>query len=512
MTRIIFFILLLLKLDVLYAAESFYIHEPIIVDAGVSEESDSLRTYFSDSSVFNYYEDQSLGAAPSVFLYGLDQRYVNFKMNGFDLTDPSTPLGVINASQISGLRGVEVERYKTDSSLNLKTKASESPSQLRLSGTHLGEHSIFISLNEENLNLKAGVSRAGGFNQTSLGDEKDWTKDKFIAFDYSEKFNDLEWSTHIFYNRQEQDYDSLFESIEDAIAKSEFLLFGQKIKLGDFKLQLSHTRSKRVFDELGNVLSFKGDRLQAEAFYKTWISTSYYTESNNEIEDHLFSFNVKPFNDLSLKFLHSKLRGEFFDFEYNPIEELGFFYKEIQASLFQINFDPDINLKKQKAFGLKAHEKLKFRKLEIFLDSLFQKSFDQVEFSPAEFNFVNFEEAEVLFASMVLKYLSYKFYAQGQRAKNTVLNVDLPRRPKWVFGFDYEKDFKGLSLDLGLNWNSSMRAFDGGKLSSFWTSDLGIEYKGFRFVVKNVLNQKKQIFRDFKRRPTTFELQYGYEF
>ena len=470
---------------------SFVIADPIVVDADLGE--DSLRSYFSSRPEFNYFEDQSLGAASSVFLYGLDQRYLDIKLNDYSLSDASTPLGSFNLSQISGVRGLKVERGKA---LNLNTNKDSS---VHVTGSDLGEYGVSLNLST----FKVGFNRVGGFNQTSFGEEKDWTEDGYISFDYVKEFSKLKWESNIFFNQQDQDYDNIFTHDENARVVSEFFLLGQKIAYKDLRVQASFMQVERDFfsDELSS------DKVQLELFFKELLSASLYRESNNQIKDDLAEVGLN-YESLDFKLLWSDMRGYFFDMEFHPIKEVDIFYNETPASLFQINY----YLNKQKAFGLRYFDDFKLKNIDVRVDGFFQRAFDQVEFVAQSMSYQNFERVENIFSSVYVSYLSYGFLVQAQRAKNLLQNTSLPRRPAWVLGFDYEHLISGLELDIGLKWSSAMRAFDQSKLSSFWTSELSLKYKDFQLIVKNVLNQKKQIFRDFKRRPTTFTLQYSYAF
>ena len=493
-------------------AKSFNLSEPIKVRANIENSSQALRSYFSDRPEFTYFEDQSLGAASSVFLYGLDQRYVEIKLNGFNVIDSSTPLGVLNLSQISGVSGLEVERFKASQAINLKTTSKNQKSKLLLKGSQLGEYGTNLSLVSKKMNFKVGASRAGGFNQTNIGSEKDWTEDQYASLDYETNLGLLKSETSLFFSRQEQDYDSVFTGVQDAVGESDFFLVGNKIEIKDYKLHLSYSMSNRVFTEDDEINKFKGESFQTELFYKKWLSVLFFTESNNDLDDQSVKFEVRPYENLRTSLMWSNLRDYFLDIEWFLIKDFSLFYKEIPASLFQINFDPEVELTPQRSIGLRFFQDFNIKDIDFRFDGLYQRAFDQIEFVVQDMAYQNFERSEVVFASLMMSYKDYSLYAQGQRAKNLVQDLDLPRRPRWVLGFDYQPSFKAVNIDLGLRWNSSLKAFDQSRLSSFWTSRLDIEYKSFHFVVMNVLNQDKPIFRDFKRRPTTLELQYSYEF
>jgi hypothetical protein len=447
-----------------------------------------------------------------VFLYGLDQRYVDIQINGFNVVDSSTPLGVLNLSQLSGVKGLEIERFKTDQIINLNTHNKKQKSRFNISGTQFGEYGTSLKINKKRWQLNAGLNRAGGFSQTFIGDEKDWTDDRYLTLDYETQIFDLKSSSHIFYTGQNQDYDSVFNNTENAESETSFLLAGQKVKFNDYEIRLSYTLSDREFIEDSSVNSFKGENFQSNFLYKKWFSLIVSSESNNDLSDQSIKLDLKPFKTVKTSFLWTKLREQFFSFEWAPYEEISFFYKELPASLFQINFDPSIELDPQKSFGLKLFRDFKFYGIDYRIDALYQKAFDQIEFVTPQMAYQNFERSEVIFGSITASYSKLSFYLQGQRAKNLAQNEDLPRRPKWILGLDYEDKIGLIHYDLGLRWNSSFKAFDQSNLSSFWTSQINAKYKSFRFVVMNVLNQDRPIFRDFRRRPVTFELHYSYDF
>jgi len=80
------------------------------------------------------------------------------------------------------------------------------------------------------------------------------------------------------------------------------------------------------------------------------------------------------------------------------------------------------------------------------------------------------------------------------------------------FGLDYEINFKGFSAEIEGAWHSSRKAFDQTRLSDFFTTRLSAERNGFQIVVTNVLNQDTEIYRSFRRKPVTLELNYLYRF
>ena len=495
-------------------AESFTLSEPIKVQARINHETQALRSYFSDRPEFMYFEDQSLGAASSVFLYGLDQRYIKIKFNGFNVVDASTPLGVVNLSQISGVRGLSVERYKTDLSINIKTHLQSKKSKWFIQGSQLGEFGSSVNLNKKNWNFKAGAARTGGFNQTFLGEEKDWTDDGYFSFDYKKNLSNIETSTHLFYSVQNQDYDDLFNAVEEAEGEAHFLLLGQKLKFEKFKVNLSYTLSNRVFIiEEKKGIDFQGKNFQSEFIYNKWFSFLLSLESNKHLDDQYAKVEVRPLESFRASFMWSRLRNQFFDMEWQPFNEISLFYKEIPASLFQINFHPSSKLKPQRAMGLKLFKDFSFKSIDFRFDGLYQYAFDQIEFVSSSMRYENFERSETIYSSLLASCKSYSLFIQAQRAKNLIQNLDLPRRPRWIVGFDYERAWEKVNFDLGLRWNSSLKAFDQTDLNSFWTSQLNVQYRNFHFVVINVLNQdRRSIFRDFRRRPITFKLHYGYEF
>ncbi len=501
-------------------AKDFNLSESIMVKASSEVVNESLRTQFSDQPKFSYFEEQSLGASSSVFLYGLDQRYFDVTLNGFHLSDPSTPLGAFNLSQIAGVYGLRVGDTNNLKTIKLETKTMES--NFFTKGSQLLEYALGGTYGADNFDISASTSKSGGFNQSTFGTEKDYTFDYHLNFGYRFKYKNLKLDTSFFYTHQNQDYDvPLFET-EQAYSKTETLLIGKKITYDNFKLFASYSLSDRVFKEerifpdTDQQFSFKGESVQIKSMYKDKLSLLLLSEKTELSEDFSIKVFYENFNfskniTMDSEIFWTEKRGLYFDSLLKIKNFFSIFYKELPPSLFQLEFN-NTNFKPQKSIGAKIFRDFSIKSFDFRFETFYQRAFNQIEFDLNTSKYLNFEESENLFSSLTFAFEDLSFFVQALRAKNLVLNLDLPRRSKWVFGFNFEKNIKSLKLDLRLKWNSPRKAFDGSRLSSVWTSQFNIKYKGFTVSIDNVIDQKKPIIKNFSRRPLTFELLYSYNF
>jgi len=501
-------------------AIDFNVSKPIQVKATSEVQTKSLRFQFSDQAKFSYFEEQSLGASSSVFLYGLDQRFFDISLNGFHLSDPSTPLGAFNLSQISGAYGLKVG--DTNSLKTIKLETSDEGSNLFTKGSQLSEYALGGNYNSKTFNLSASTSKSGGFNQSTLGTEKDYTVDHHLNFGYSFKYKKLKLDSSVFYTHQKQDYDVPLLEVDQAYSKTDTLLVGQKMDYSDFKLNAAYSLSDKSFREEDLVLdtsqefSFKGESIQVKTVFRDKISFMTLLEQSRLSEDVSFKFfyeDLKITDDIEAdsEIFWTKKRGLYFNSLFRFKKIFSLFYKEQPPSLFQIEFN-NKNLKPQRSMGAKLFTDFSIQDFDFRFEAFYQRTFNQIEFDVNASEYINFEESENLFSSLTFAFKELSFFVQALRAKNLVLNLDLPRRSKWVLGLNFEKNIKDLRLDLRFKWNSSRRAFDQTRLSSVWTSQFNLSYKHFTLSVSNLIGQNKPIIKNFSRRPLTFELLYSYNF
>ena len=491
----------------------FNIEKPIIIEGeGDETHSNRLRDYFSDIPEFNYFGSQSIGANASVFMYGLDQRYFDIEYNGHQLEDPTTPLGALEISSLSRLSGMKVLKNPKNQSINLVNKARTSSLEAQL--TSLEEASVdgFYKANN-NIFFKSGFSRLGGFNQTQVGSEKDWTEEFFIAPSFNFKVKDYELITDVLYTYKNQDYDSFISESEDSKGVSNYFFFGQTVKRKKRSYKASYTQIQKSFKEGYNFEPFdlSATVVNAEFGYNDSFKIKSQFEKNNDLEDSklYFSYIKKYFG---FYFIASEIRGEFYSVDLKPTENITLFYKEIEPSLFQISFNESEILKKQKAYGLQYENNYSYKEVDFRLSFLYQRAFDQVEYNFASNNYTNFQKVENAFLNLLSQWKNFGIYMQLQQAKNLQSNKPLPRRSPLSFGLDHRFKLHGFKGEFRLAWHSKRKAFDETDLSDFMTTRLALRRKRFQIVVTNVLNQDTEIYKNFKRKPITLELNYLYKF
>ena len=208
----------------------------------------------------------------------------------------------------------------------------------------------------------------------------------------------------------------------------------------------------------------------------------------------------------------SKIRGEFYSVDVKPAKYLTLFYQETEPSLFQIAFNQDEGLEKQKAYGLQYENSYSYNEIDFRLTFLYQRAFDQVEYDFASNTYENFQKVENAFLNLLSQWKSFGLYVQLQNARNLESNEALPRRSPLSFGLDHKFRYKGFLGETRLAWHSKRKSFDNTDLPDFMTARLALGIKGFRIVVNNVLNQDIEIYKSFRRKPFTMELNYLYKF
>lgn len=499
----------------LEAAEdaNFKFDKPIIVESETVEFNNTrLRDYFSDIPEFNYFGSQAIGASASVFMYGLDQRYFDINYNGYKLEDPTTPLGALEVSSLSRLSGMKVVKNPREQSLNVLNKSESNSVGGQV--TSLKEFSVdgFYKANK-NFFLKSGFSRLGGFNQTQLGSEKDWTEEVFIAPSLKFKIDDYQLSTDFLYTYKDQDFDSFLSGEEDSEGVSRYLFAGQSVKRKKTNLKFSYTQIRKTFNEGLDFepFNFEAKVLNAEFTYNESLQLKSQFETNGELEDSKIYFSYIK-DSFGFYFSSSKLRGEFYSLDLKPTKTITLFYKEIEPSLFQITFNEGQELEKQKALGLQYENSYTYKEVDFKLSFLYQRSFDQVEYNFISNTYENFQRVENVFFNLLSQWKSLGLYIQIQSAEDLVLNQSLPRRSPLSFGLDYKFKLRDFTGAIQAAWHSERKAFDGSELSNFMTSSLALGRKRFQIVVTNVLNQDSQVYKDFRRKPVTVELNYLYKF
>lgn len=492
-----------------------------LVYADKLSEDETLRGQLSDRPEFNYFEQEALGSAASLFSYGLDQRYVDVSLNGFSLKDASSPLGVLDLSTLSSLKGAVISShsrsdFSLESKLTNKNFVSFGLGSLKTFNAHLSLNSC-----GEGACRKTSISgnRYGGYNQSLNGSEKDFVEDQNFHHYAWNKFGGLKNEYQIVYVHRDGDYD--FFGLDDATTtfQVDYMAVGDRLSFKKGRgLFVNFNQSIRHFRKNSQKSYFsRGQNFEAGGEFDGF-SLKYLEERASDFKDQgaEAAYNYKDL--ASLTYTSFKERKEAWALKLTPLSFVEVYYKETLPSLFQIdyqlqNFPAASALKTQKSYGVSLNKSWNLRgAINFETKALYQRAKDQIEWNNSSFSYANFEKVENIFLQMGLDYKVIYIYAQAQRAKALEEDKDLPNRSRWAFGGKLKNRYKKLYYGLGLVWNSHRSDFTGSKIPSFTNLTADINYKNWSLAAYNVLDQDKIIYANTARSPFRIELKYTHLF
>lgn len=512
--------------------------EKIEISDGVkSGERYKAEDFFRDASRFNYFEDQSLRGSGSLFVEGVDQRFLELTYNGFSLRDPSQPSGVFNINALSNLGDTRLT-LKGSSGLNVETGVRES-SQLSISGSQLGEaemDSAYGTCSETSCrSLGLSLKRGGGFSQAADGAENDYFEEVTLNFSNSLFKGHKDFKTHFLYYGQRLDEDNINAladlSSESSVAESinSVLFLGQEVGLGEkIKLKASYLSSYRnqkdeeaglSFRQFGEVVDFSLEHSNLFKIKGFKEDFNLYSSKGTDLGGVLsHKSSLKSGGSLSLELGKSEKR------DYNWDLELGFknfilFYKGVAPSLFQQDYNNEfaasrLSLDTQKVLGGRVLKNFKFNKVKFKVVQSYSRFYNFIDFDLSSNSYKNLGELENIFSSLELQYSGALFFIQHQISKEVEgQKRDLPRRPRWTLGLSgRQKISKPLSVFVSLKWLSERQAFDQTELKKTWLSEVRFDYKSFKLSATNVLNQKELFYKNLSRKSLAISLSYAKKF
>jgi len=510
--------------------------EPIVIGPNTGRRGLSLGQTIEESSRFNHYENQSLRAFSSVFVDGVDQRFLNLNFNGFSLRDPSTPTGVFNLSAVSALRSVRLNLEGGDM-INIETDQLKEAS-LVTSVSSLGEAELsanYGSCEEASCTAFEAVAlRGGGYSQLENGDENDYFEEITFSGARSYNFKGYKLTTRLLYYGQRLDLDSVgplnniaVES-QRAEALNSVFLVGQDIAFSKkHRLKFSYLSSYRNQRDNGFGQSFqqRGEVLESAYLFKKKLKVKVFHEKYDlySSQDEDIGFNVQKSFVLSdfvldLEIGRTKLRS------LNWSSELGYknlvlFYKGQPASLFQQSYNKNFSvaspdLSAQTFLGARYEKKFIFSFFKLKLNASYSRIYEFIDFYLDGNFYANLGEVENSFTGVTFTRGPLSFYVQNQVARQVkVTKQDLARRTPWTLGLRYKKLFKNsFALSGGVKWLSKRKAFDQSDLKQTWISDLRLSYKNIRLTCTNVFSEKEAVFKNLGRKPLAFAFSYQKNF
>ena len=509
-------------------AESVEALEPL---SGQTQDY-SVEDFFSEAARFNYFEEQALRASGSLFVEGIDQRFLELKYNGFSLRDPSTPSGVFNVNSLRGVNRAQIKLTKS-SSLEISKKEEEALSLL-VKASHLGEGEVkvdkgacnFKSCQTYGVNLKRG----GGFSQSSQGVEDDYFEEINLNFSNNFFTKSNNFKTHILYYGQRLDEDNVFAlpdlnlESRNAESKNSVFLMGQEASFDKtVKLKLSFLSSYRNQIDPSQNTSFRqrGEVLEASFEFIKYFKLELFRESFNLYSSKGVDLGLALSHESSFKNFNFKTRaGESKERGLNWSIEAGFknfvlFYKGVTPSLFQNIFNESFasfkpSLESQKVLGLRFFKLFKIKKLNVKFNQSYSYFDDFIDFNLISNSYENLQSLENIFSSLDLRFKSTSFFIQHQISRQRKgLKEDLPRRPRWTLGLRHKQKVKNLiNIYMSIKWLSERPAFDQSTLKEALLTELQFEYRSFKLSATNVLNEERELFRELSRRPLTVSLSY----
>lgn len=487
-----------------------------------------LEDHFSSSSEYNYYENNALNPYQSLFLDGVDQRFLELDYNGFSLRDPSHPSGVFNIAAILAATGA---RSVSNKAVGLAiTNKHEEKSFVELGLSHLGEaHTAFQkNLCESDFcySMGASLKRGGGFSQKSDGVEDDYFRRMDLNYSSVKYTPSYEDQTYVFYSGQRYDEDSigLFSEAEpeslNASSNGSILFLGKKYKFKDAVLKASYLVSYRSQEnsDVPTKFSQRGEVFEVEGEYKNIglrVFNERYDLFLNKDSDTGAVLNFKSvINKInySLDIGVTTLRNEFGSVEVD-YKNWGLFAKAVPASLFQSSLNESggfENLKTQNILGLRYYERLlKNKQIKLNLKASYSRTFDFIDYELSSNSYKNLNEIENALLKIEALYLGSSVFVQYQIARNVSTGAELVQRPDWTLGLRVkEKLRKTLTFSGALKLIGERKAFDGSLLDHFWESSVALGFKEFSLSAVNAFNEDQEVYRGLGRRPLTFELKY----
>ncbi|MGH1468402.1 MAG: hypothetical protein ACRBBP_05925 [Bdellovibrionales bacterium] len=523
-------VVLIMPMSFIRAESAVYVFSDTeAVLASEEEGGEPLEGYFSKNPEFNYFYKHALNPQQSLFMDGVDQRFLSFDYNGFSLRDPSHPSGIFNMSAL--VSSIEEKKVlHKPGALSVLSDKKEG-GFLRFGISHLGEALAGFQKGSCNADFcyggGAAFRRGGGFSQKAGGVERDYFNKvdlNFHTVKYRESFED---KTYLFYSGQVFDEDSVgvfdLNESESKVAKSKgaTLFFGKAYRFKEMELRGFYLASYRTQKNREKNLSYsqRGEVFEAQIKLKKFQFNLF-----NERYD-LFSSSGSDLGGLSK---YSDKAGEFL---YNvqlgytkerkaygggrlEYKNFSLFFDALSASLYQANFNKEFSannedLKTQNIVGFEFFKNWSLGKtLNLGMRTTYSRTFDFIDYNLNTNLYENLDEIETATLKIDATGEMFKLFGQYQWAKNLSADSDLPRRPGWTFGLSGKQKLYSLSLSSDVKWVSERVAFDGSMLNSFWDTVLRVEHRGFEFSVSNFLDQDRPVLKGLERRPITFELKY----
>ncbi len=491
-------------------------------------EENFVEDYFSTTPAFNYFENNALNPNQSLFLNGIDQRFLDLDYNGFSLRDPSHPTGVFNVNAVLSV--------VADKSLSFKpskikiTKSYKEDDFLLLSLSHLGEAQAAFKKSDCSdvfcFNSGFSAKRGGGFSQKSGGVEDDYFNRFDVNFESSSFKEKYEDQTYLMYSYQDYDEDSvgIFSQLEpeslNAFSTSSTLFLGKKYLFKNFKFQTSYLKSDRMQKnrDLNLEFSQQGEVFELQVDYK-----SFYSKLFNERFDLLTSKDIDSGGvvgfvqkagvlSAELELGYTDLRKFFgaFDFTY---KSLSFFFKALPPSLFQSSFNKKSNnegLESQNMVGLKYFwSLLKLQNLELNFETVYSRTFDFINYDFSINSYKNLSEVENVSMNLDFNVYFLNAYLQFQKARNLTDDLDLPQRPHWTIGLNSKnRIYKKIELLTSLKRVGQRKAFDNTNLEAFWDTSVALKRGGLSIGLTNIFNEDDEVYKGLERRPLTLEVKY----
>ncbi len=523
-------ITLIMPLSFTWAESAVYVFSnPSEVTSTELGEGEQLESFFTENPEFNYFYKNALNPQQSLFVDGVDQRFLGLNYNGFSLRDPSHPSGIFNVSAI--VSSIEEKKVLHKAGRLLIESEKNEGGFFRVEVSHLGEFLTGFQKSSCGTDFcyggGAAFKRGGGFSQKAGGTEKDYFNKidvNFKTVQYKEKFED---KTYLFYSGQVFDEDSVgafdVNEPESVVARSKGATFfiGKAYKFKKMELKGFYLSSYRTQKNREKSLSFaqRGEVFEAQLKLKQLQFNIF-----NERYD-LFSSSGSDTGFLS-EYL-GKRRGVFYSFKLGYTDKrksygglrleyknISFFFDALSASLYQTSFNKEFavgngDLDTQNILGLEYSRDWRISdEFSLGIRTTYSRTFDFIDYNLNTNIYENLDEIETITFKGEVGNKLFKFFGQWQRAQNLSSKQELPRRPDWTFGLSGEKDLKSIKLSSDIKWVSSRVGFDGSVLNSFWDTVLRVRYKRFVLSASNFLDQDRPVLKGLERRPITFELKY----
>jgi len=515
----------------------FIYREPVVIGPGTSGSQGQLGEVLSQDPRFNHYENQSLRSFSSVFLEGVDQRFLELSFHGFSVRDPSTPTGVFNLASFSALKSQRID-LRGGAGLAIESARSDR-SYIEGDVSNLGEASAAAVFSrcratDHCQSFEAVLKRGGGFSQMDAGVENDYFEEVSLSGSRDYRAFGRKLTSHFFYYGQQLDLDSVgplsSEVIESlsAEALNSIYFIGQEVELSKkHKLMLSYTNSYRNQKDEDLGLSFRqsGEVLEStyvfDKDFRLKVFSEHFDLYSSSDEDIGFDvqklFSWKDFvTEVSIG--KTELRSLNWSLEAG-YKNFVIFYKGLPPSLFQQSYNNEFssstNLRSQSFVGMRHSQSYSFfDKAQIKWSWSYSRIFDFVDFDLNANSYKNLERVENFFMGLDFIRGPLHVFVQNQVARQIgSLNVDLPRRAPWTLGLrvqEVQKSF--LKFNGGIKWLSKRPAFDQTELEATWLADLGVSYKNFNITLTNVFSNQEVVFKNLSRKPFSASLSFQKNF